>query len=258
MLADAKIAADGLGRLLGWWQNYRDPIRAQAARVLAVFEAHGIACTQISRLLPDRFSIPMKNFASAEKLTEHLTPALLDWVAELFALNRAWLDGSAVAPHQTVGTYKYPKDFRAWLQERRSGEPFQFRLLVMKPSVKVIDPDSAEGVVLVVEERFAFLDDLPVCRYFLVDGSGPLDHYPVVLNLMSLCSVAAEASCLTKGLVVSAQVCNDVESGKTLIPSGLKESRRSWTPDALLFQPATGESEWLVRLRANVAAELKT
>jgi len=256
-IPDIKVVADGLVRLFDWWQNHRDPIRAQAALVLKVFEAHGIARTQIGRLLPERFPIPMKDFASAEKLKEYLTPAFLDWVAELFALNRAWLDGSPVAPHQTIGTYKYPSDFRSWLNERRSGMPFQFRLLVMKPSAKVIGQTSDEGIVLTVEERFAVLDDQPLCRYFLVDGSGPLDHYPVLLNLMGLCAVADQARCLVKGYVVSRKLCDAVEEGKLLIPSGLGKSRRSWAPDALLYQPVSSESLWLEKLRADVAGDLK-
>ncbi|MFZ2852611.1 MAG: hypothetical protein WAZ34_00695 [Rhodocyclaceae bacterium] len=257
LLSDAKVVADWLEKLVGWWQGQRDPIRAQASRVLEVFENHGVTRTQISRLLPELFQIPMKNFASADKLKEQLTPALLDWVADFFALNRAWLDGVPVSPHQVVGTYKHPANLGAWLGVRRSDEPFQFRLLVLKPSAKPIGPESSETIVIALEEHVTFLDDQPICRYFVLDGNGPLDHYPVVRNLLGLCAVADRARCLVKGRVLSKSVCAEIEDGKLLIPAALHKSTGSWEPDVALFQNFPNESPWLKQLLADVAEDLR-
>ncbi|PLK46969.1 hypothetical protein C0V76_19115 [Uliginosibacterium sp. TH139] len=80
----AKTAADLLPRAWTSWQERRDPVRAQAARVIRAFEAHDIARTQIARLLPPEFSLPMTAFANPQSLREKLTPAFLDWVANLY------------------------------------------------------------------------------------------------------------------------------------------------------------------------------
>ncbi len=256
LLSDAKVLADWLGKLFGWWKVRQDPIRAQAQRVLDVFEAHGVAKTQISRLLPEQFAIPMKDFASADKLSEYLTPALLDWVAEYFALSRSWLDGLSVDPHQTICCYKYPANFAAWLAERQTGEPFQFRLFVLKPSSKPICPNSNESIVIVLEECITYLDDLSVCRYFIFDGNGPLNHYPVIRSLMGLCVVADRTRCLVKGRVVEEKICTAIEDGHLLIPIGLSKARNSWEPDGMLFQSPADDLPWQKQLRADIAEDL--
>ena len=258
VLSDAKVLADWLGKLFGWWKVRQDPIRAQAQRVLDVFAAHGVAQTQISRLLPEQFAIPMKDFASADKLTGHLTPAFLDWVAEYFVLSRSWLDGLPVDPHQTICCYKHPADFAAWLAERQTEEPFQFRLFVLKPSAKPINPNSNENIVIVLEECITYLDDQSVCRYFIIDGNGPLNHYPVIRSLMGLCVVADRMRCLVKGRVVEEKICTAIEDGLLLIPLGLSKARNSWEPDGMLFQLPANDLPWQKQLRADIAEDLSS
>lgn len=258
VLSDAKVLADWLGKLFGWWKVRQDPIRAQAQRALDVFAAHGVARTQISRLLPEQFAIPMKDFASADKLPEHLTPAFLDWVADYFALNRSWLDGLPVDPHQTICCYKHPENFAAWLDERQTGEAFQFRLFVLKPSAKPLNPNSNENIVIVLEERITYLDNQSVCRYFSFDASGPLDHYPVIRSLMGLCAVADRARCLVKGRIVEEKICKDIEDGQLLIPLALRKAKGSWDPDALLIQPPANDLPWQKQLRADIAEDIAT
>lgn len=256
VLSDAKVLAEWLGKLFGWWKVRQDPIRAQAQRVLDVFAAHGVARTQISRLLPQQFAIPMKDFAAADKLSEQLTPAFLDWVADYFALNRSWLDGLPVDPHQTIGCYKYPANFAAWLAKRQTEEPFQFRLFVLKPSAQPINPKSNENIVIVLEECITYLDDQSVCRYFIFDGNGPLDHYPVIRSLMGLCVVADRMRCLVKGRVVDEKTCSAIEDGHLLIPLGLGKARNGWEPNGMLFQSPADDLPWQKQLRADIAEDL--
>lgn len=255
-VAGIKLLGQASGKLYRYWLGHRDPIRAQAQRVLDVFAAHRVAPTQISRLLPDQFSIPMQDFASAGTLKAHLTPALLDWVSEFFALNRAWLDGVSDEPHQTICCYKYPLEFARWLAEHKTGEPFQFRLFVLKPSNRPLSPDSDEDIAITLEERIAYLDDQAVCRYYLFDGNGPLSHYPVIRSLLGMCKVADRARCLVKGRVVTQKVCDAIEAGRLLVPEGLNKSRKTWEPDALLFQPTANDLPWVTQLRADIAEDL--
>ena len=196
------------------------------------------------------------DFASADKLTGHLTPAFLDWVADYFALNRSWLDGLPVDPHQSICCYKHPADFAAWLAERKTGEPFQFRLLVLKPSSKPINPNSDENIVIVLEECITYLDDQSICRYFIFDGNGPIDYYPVIRSLMGLCVVADRARCLVKGRVVDEKTCTAIDDGHMLIPLGLSKVRNTWEPDGMLFQSPANDLPWQKQLRADIAEDL--
>ena len=253
-----KLAVDALGKVYRHWIESRDPIRAQAQRVLDVFTAHRVAPTQISRLLPEQFPIPMQDFASAGTLKVHLTPALLDWVSEYFALNRAWLDGVSNQPHRTIDCYKHPLDFAHWLDEHKTGEPFQFQLLVLKPSKRPLSPDNDEGIVITLEERIAYLDDQAIYRYYLFDGSGPLSHYPVTRSLLGMCAVADNARCIVRGYVIAKNACDAIEAGRLLVPQGLRKSRESWDSDSLLFQSPALDSTWQSQLRADIAEDLNT
>ncbi len=252
-----KLAADGLGKLYRWWIERRDPIRAQAQRMLDVFAAHGVTPTQICRVLPNQFPIPMQDFASANALKAHLTPAMLDWVADYFALNRSWLDGVPGNPHQTICCYKHPLEFANWLAERKTGEPYQFRMFVLKPSSKPISPNIDEHIVIVLEEHITFLDDQAIYRYFVFDGNGPLNHYPVIRSLMGMCTIADRKRCQVKGRVIEEKICDAIEDGQLLVPLGLRKSRKSWEPDAVLFQSPTNDSPWLRQLRADIAEDLQ-
>lgn len=255
-LPGIKLIFDGMGKLYRHWLIRRDPIRVQAQRVLDVFAAHRVAPTQIRRLLPEQFSIPMQDFASAGTLKTHLTPALLDWVSEFFALNRSWLDGVSAEPHQSLCCYKHPLDFAHWLAEHKSGEPFQFRLFVLKPSKRPLIPDSDEDIVITLEERIAYLDDQAIYRYFLFDGNGPLSHYPVIRSLLGMCTVADKARCIVKGRVIAQNDCDAIEAGRLLVPQGLRKSRDSWEPDSMLFQSPANDSSWQAQLRADIAEDL--
>ena len=257
-LSGIKLVFDSVGKLYRHWLERRNPIRAQAQRVLDVFAAHSVAPTQISHLLPEQFSIPMPDFASAGALKAHLTPALLDWVSEFFALNRSWLDGVSAEPHQFLCCYKYPLDFALWLAEHESGEPFQFRLFVLKPSNRPLSPDSDEDIVITLEERIAYLDDQPIYRYYLLDGNGALSHYPVIRSLLGICAVADRTRCLVKGRVVTQKNCDAIEAGRLSVPQGLRKSRESWEPDSLLFQSSDNDSPWQAQLRADIVEDLNT
>lgn len=253
-----KLAAKGLGKLYRYGIEHLDPIRAQAQRVLDVFAAHRVAPPQISRLLPERFVIPIQDFASAGMLKAHLAPALLDWVAEFFALNRSWLDGVTEQPHQTICCYKQPLAFALWLAEHRTGEPFQFRLFALKPSKRPISPDSDEDIMIVLEERVTWLDEQAICRYYRFDGDCPLSHYPVIQSLLGMCAVADKARGLVKGRVVAQKSCNAIDAGHLLVLQGLEKSRQSCEPDTLLFTAPAADQPWQQQLRNDVAKNLET
>ena len=62
-------------------------------------------------------------------------------------------------------------------------------------------------------EEFAELDDEGICRYYFVDGYGPLDHYPVLRNMMGVFAVADRAVCLARGALVPKKTCKALTDG---------------------------------------------
>jgi hypothetical protein len=117
-----------LGKCWNWLEDRLDPARLSAKRLIAAFEAHGVARQQIIRLLPPQVQqakpeLTMADFSTPKKLQQKLSPLLLDWAAEYLNLQRAWLDGVDTRPHVVVDRYKRPAEYRSWLEERQLQAP---------------------------------------------------------------------------------------------------------------------------------------
>jgi hypothetical protein len=125
----------------GWARNRMDPVRAQAQRMIDVFEAYGIARQQIARVLPADIQLSPFLFSNPDRLSEKITPRLLDWVAEYLAINRQWLDGIVgSAPHLRVNGYKNAGVFVNWLSARKNlNLPVDRTLYVWKASKEAVD-----------------------------------------------------------------------------------------------------------------------
>lgn len=85
-----------LGKSWSWLEDRLDPARLSAKRLIAAFEAHGIARQQIIRLLPPHVlqskpEVTMADFSLPKKLKLRLSPPLLDWAVDYLNLQRAWL-----------------------------------------------------------------------------------------------------------------------------------------------------------------------
>lgn len=260
VLGLVKTAADLLPR--GWasWLAHRDPVRAQAARVLRAFEAHGIARTQIVRLLPPALPLPLTAFANAQSLREHLTPAFLDWVAGFFLLERGWLDGVADAsPHSPYAHdfYKQPDELQRWLQALTATHPLDFALYVLKTEPGLPNAASSGPFALVLKEFVPGLDDGAIARYRLLSHGSHFEHFPCCVDLLASCAVADALSIRLRGLVVSRRQLQHLEDGKAMIPEAMKRPKASWQPDALLGHPPKA-SPWLQHLRQETAGWLRT
>ena len=74
ILGEGKGIVDLLARGWTWVQERRDPVRAQAQRIIDAFEAHGIARQQIVRILPLELAIPPAALSTPDKLQDKVTP----------------------------------------------------------------------------------------------------------------------------------------------------------------------------------------
>lgn len=129
ILGDGKSIVDLLTRGSTWVQERRDPVRAQAHRMIDAFEAHGIARQQIARVLPPELTIPPAALSTPDKLKDKVTPALLDWAADYLALDRRWLDGVEDRPHRRMDGYKNEGIYAEWLRQRQEVAPDVDRML---------------------------------------------------------------------------------------------------------------------------------
>lgn len=95
--------------LLRRWRKLPcNPIDITAARFIELFDQHGVAVTQIPRLLP---AINLAQLASPAHLLIALTDEVLEAASALFGNRREWLEGTShrIYPHRYC--YKSPRRF---------------------------------------------------------------------------------------------------------------------------------------------------
>jgi hypothetical protein len=240
-----------LGKSWNWLEDRLDPARLSAKRLIAAFEAHGIARQQIIRLLPPHVlqskpEVTMADFSLPKKLKLRLSPPLLDWAADYLNVQRAWLDGVDEPPHIVIDRYKRPAEYRDWLQARQAQAPqVDHRCMsVWKPKGEPISPEGSGPLCLVYQETSSGLNGREWSRYWLLSDEWSLHHSPCVENMAAAVSVARSLGILVTGHELPLEKLNSVTTGKMLIPLAEHYRCGRWYPEDLVCPaPGTG-SEW--------------
>lgn len=235
ILGDGKSVVDLLTRSWTWVQDRRDPVRAQAQRMIDAFEVHGIARQQIARVLPPELAIVPAAFSSADKLKDKVTPALLDWAANYLVLDRRWLDGVEARPHLCVDSYKNEGNYAEWLRQRLEVAPAVYRVLhVWTAEDPVLGSTSAGPVCLVYMEDSAGLDGGSLSRYWLLSDQWPIDHGSCVVSMLKVVGIARSLRILVVGRLVPAPVLRELEAGRIFAPQAQSRGGKLWYPEDML------------------------
>jgi hypothetical protein len=254
-----KSVFDGIRELTAAWRKRRNPARVQAQRLLDAFAAHGVAGVQIPRLLPEALALPNADFADPDELKTKLTPRLLDWAADTFALRRGWLDGVDSERHHRVQGYKHPSIYRDWLQQRQQLFPSADRIVhVFVTSKEPLGPQSTGSPCVAYGEHFDTLDTQELSRYWLLSDHWHLDHPPCTVNLMALCAIAGELGIMVIGHVVRKDALTRLDDGQLFVPQVLALDTHRWFPSDLIDPPPGQDSEWQRILWSDARAMLES
>jgi len=254
-----KSVVDAIRELAAAFKKRRNPARSQAQRLLDAFAAHGVAGVQIPRLLPEALALPNAVFADPDELRTKLTPRLLDWAADTFALRRGWLDGVDSERHHRVQGYKHPSIYRDWLQQRRELFPDADRIVhVFVPIKEPLGPHSTGSLCIAYGERFDTLDTRELSRYWLLSDHWRLDHSPCIANLMALCAIAADLDIMVIGHVVGQEALTRLDDGQLFVPQVLSIDTHRWFPFDLIDPPPGQGSEWRRILWSDARAVLES
>ena len=245
IISEATGALGLLGKAWGWLCDRLDPARVQAQRLIQAFEAYGVARQQIPRLLPASLTMPNAAFSSPDKLKGHVTPALLDWAAELLAIRRSWLDGVGAQPHLIEDHYKAVAGYRDWLAQRIEQVPLVHRFVhVWKPQGSAIGPDALGPVCLVYEETSDGLDGAEFSRFWRLSDEWPLDHAPCVENMIAVVAIARSLGVLVVGHELALKDLRRLAAGRALIPRLQQRLCSRWYPDELIKPLRGQDSAW--------------
>ena len=248
---------DLLQRLFAWLIERRNPVHQQAARVLATFEAHGVARTEINALLPDALQLDAYQWSSADQLKRSLRQVHLDWLKQKFALEEGWLTGRSDSAHQHPLSYKAPGQLHTWFQEHHTPEAnLEFKLHLVTPDTRVMGPNSAGYYALVLEQMD---EDLSECRrfYHLTEG-GDFRHWPSLIHLLQVLAIAHHHGAIMCRSQLDAAALYQLSHHKGLIPIWLNKCRpHPLEADHELWPHFSGHSPWLDELRADAEQGLR-
>lgn len=183
-----------------------------ASRFLALFNAHGVKPSQIPDLFGHGLSIA--DCHCAESLTKVLTSDLMEKAAQLFGINRDWLDCASDVVYEPYSFYKNPQGFDVYLKSLALESLLPLRAtLYMPTNNNLFYPD--DSGVLVISVPVGEVNQRTIYRFELV-------HYSCVCYWHCRGYLAANlASMLRKyaivyGSYVAAKVLEPVAQGQRL------------------------------------------
>jgi hypothetical protein len=237
-------------KLFAWLKNRANPVRQQAARILQAFEAHGIQRTQINRLLPKHLQLLPFQLSDADELKKVLTQEHINWVAEFFALEREWLDGTSDAANQLIFSYKSPGKLHQWLTEHRlpAEQSLQFKLRLITSDTQPISPASQGYFAVVLEELMEVNEDYQSRYYHLTNGAR-FDHPPCLLHLMQILAIANHHNLMLYRSVLPAASLYQLSHLNGLIPDWLMKTKpHPLEADQEFWELCANNAHWLEQL----------
>jgi hypothetical protein len=139
-----------------------DPVEIVAARFLKLFQDHGIATSQIPRLIPQ---ITLEKLRNTETLLPSLTPDVLELTSTLLGVRVTWLEGVDDRIYERKFCYKQPEVFfENFANLKLTANGFAVRALTTTKALDRRDGREQQLSLLLVEKA-QDLDNEEICRY---------------------------------------------------------------------------------------------
>lgn len=207
-----------------------------ADRFVQLFEAHGVKRPQIPRFFGH--GLALHHFKNNEILLEHLTEEILQDAADLFGVNREWLDGASEEIYPAHDFYKRPQDFRAFLTTLISHGSSN-RLKGVMLLVKNRKPDE-EDALIILEEEIGEIGDKEIYRYYICNN-WLYSYWKSRVYMASCICLAQELGVHLLGRYVDAAIIDRYKQGKGFLEyktdSALPIFGRHWYPTDLAVEP---------------------
>ena len=163
-----------------------DRVSLAAQRFLELFEAHGIAATQIQHFLPQ---LTFDKVKSPESLLPSLTNTVLDQTAKLFSIRREWLEGLDVRIYEQQWCYKQSERFFDVLKNiKHDSSTLPIRALC---SVSKLDIEKGrpQEIALVFVERIRNLGEEQINRYIIWEDEWDWGYWKTRIQLKAMVRV---------------------------------------------------------------------
>lgn len=136
-----------------------------ATRFLNLFETHGIHRNQIPSFI---HGLTIADVQTEQSLLPKFNDELLNYVCELFAVRREWLDGASDEIYETHDFYKHPELCEEFIQRLKAHEN-----AVHHYGVLLVAKDSKswhESAVIVLSETIELGNGKLIDRYYICNN----------------------------------------------------------------------------------------
>lgn len=180
-----KLNVNALGRRL-FKRGQNDPVAVVVQRFLQLFLDHGIAISQIPRLVPQ---LSLEKLRSIDSLLPALTPDVLESVAVLFGIRVSWLENVDEDIYETLTCYKQPEVFFKDLTTiTLPDNGFAVRALFITKTLNS-RKDQAQPLALVLVDKIKDIGNEEIFRYRIYGDTWDWSHPPCRIQLKAMARI---------------------------------------------------------------------
>jgi hypothetical protein len=171
-----------LARRLQEKGNY-DPVAIVAERFLQIFQEHGVAVSQIPRMIPQ---LRLEQLRTTDSLLQALTGDVLERAANLFRVRLEWLEGADECIYEPLFCYQQPHalfDHCATLNL----PSYAFAVQALT-TTKALDcrNDRQQPIALVLVDKVQELGKEEITRYCVYRDAWNWSHQPCRIQLKAM------------------------------------------------------------------------
>lgn len=184
-----------------------------SSRFFALFESHGVHRNQI----PEFFGhgLDISSCDSERELLKKLTPDIITDAAELFGINKDWLEGSSAEIYDIPDFYKHPEEFESYLSsllERTSAN----RLSAYALSVRKNKMNPQNDSLLIIAEPIGELNQREIYKHHLL-GRWGIHYWKSRAYFTACCALLYKHGFLVVGKYVQRDWLSEVCGGQKLL-----------------------------------------
>lgn len=204
-----------------------------ATRFIQLFESHGVHRNQIPRFFGQGLKI--SDVKDDEALLSVLNDNLLDSAAELFAVQREWLDGADEQIYPLHDFYKHPEEFEEFIDSVKNGAESVYGVLICAKT----DRHETDALII-IEEQVGSVGDRPIYRYHIC-SNWIFSYWKCRAYIAACVAIAWKRKVFISGRKVSINLVRRFKGGKSFLDrsdgDSLPTGGEHWYPEDMSDTP---------------------
>lgn len=220
-------------------KNKTDYTVIVAQRFFQLFKDHGVAVSQIPRLVPD---ISFEKLRSPENLIPVLTDKIINRIADLFQIRREWLEGLGERIYNTHWCYKNPEALFQDIAKIKYDNAAKPIIVFCSQDKFDYQRSSKQPLVLVLCEKITNFGEKDIQRYKIYEDGWLWDYSKCRIQLKAMTRVWYEISGIPVPIYkVDHKILEAIRKG-CRVPN-INEVQTTWLHDVSLEDYALSPEE---------------